>query len=665
MEVDALCEEWRLKELELTALKDKLLEFDEGEAIFASASTSSMSSDLSDFAPPEPTTPCWLLAKSVERSSSLSTFSKDRKCGCPGEFCHPINDSFFSTPGRLEQLSGLFVENESTVAVSPFSYCPDLSNSSRVESVCVSTDTMASSLSSTAELGLKSKYPVLMAPTAPSYYLGKSVQKHTTLRTIVEEEESDFDKEFSQPFLSPAPLSLIPREPRECFVVKESTVTVSPFAFLQPSGLTREEQPVSAQADVKQPASTQVNVEQPASSEAFSQANVRKPARKECQCTWHISARSEKETKKVTSKRCNCTWCIRARTEKIETKKVTSKKCNCTWCIRARTEKIEAKKVTSKKCNCTWCIRARTEKIEAKMVTSKKCYCTWCIRARTEKIEAKKVTSKKCNCTWCIRVRTEKIETKMVTSKKCNCTWCIRARTEKETKKVTSKKEYKAKTALEKSKVVEQETSSHTSIEHSASSQANVQQLASTTANIEQLVSAQANVRQPARKDCNCTWCIRTRTEKVETKKDMSRKEYRARTDLEKSKETSSVETSDEMLNSVLSTKKPSLPSRYRPTKLIWNVLSSGPETGERSRGIDRKDFTFQLQLSPTCTVVRTASHGGADRAVSLGRRVDTPTSHSSLMPPSQRGPGCRQGRKEPTRNKENKQVKRNCSSTY
>ena len=581
VEVDALCEEWRLKELELTALKDKLLEFDEGEAIFASASTSSMSSDLSDFAPPEPTTPCWLLAKSVERSSSLSTFSKDRKCGCPGEFCHPINDSFFSTPGRLEQLSGLFVENKSTVAVSPFSYCQDLSNSSRVESVCVSTDTMASSLSSTAELGLK--YPVLMAPTAPSYYLSKSVQKHMTLRTIVEEEESDFNKEFSQPFLSPALLSLIPREPRECFVVKESTVTVSPFAFLQPSGLTREEQPVSAQADIKQPVSTQVNVEQPASS----QANVKQPAGKEC----------------------NCTWCIRARTEKTETKKVTSKECNCTWCIRARTEKTETKKVTSKECNCTWCIRARTEKTE----------------------------------------------TKKVTSKECNCTWCIRARTEKETNKVTSKKEYKAKTTLEKSKVVEQP----------ASSQAIVRQLASTTANIEQLVSAQAKVRQPARKDCNCTWCIRTRTEKVETKKDMSRKEYRARTDLEKSKETSSVETSDEMLNSALSTKKPSLPSRYHPTKLIWNVLSSGPETGERSRGIDRKDFTFQLQLSPTCTVVCTASHRGADRAVSLGRRVDTPTSHSSLMPPSQRGPGRRQGRKEPTRNKENKQVKRNCSSTY
>ena len=94
-----------------------------------------------------------------------------------------------------------------------------------------------------------------MMMRAPSHYLGKSVHKHLTLRTIIEDEESDFNNEFSQPLLLPAPLSLIPHEQREYFVVMELTVTVSPFAFLQSSSSAREEQAVSAQANVEQPAS--------------------------------------------------------------------------------------------------------------------------------------------------------------------------------------------------------------------------------------------------------------------------------------------------------------------------------------------------------------------------------------------------------------------------
>ena len=191
---------------------------------------------------------------------------------------------------------------------------------------------------------------------------------------------------------------------------------------------------------------------------------------------------------------------------------------------------------------------------------------------RIETTETKKVVSKKeCNCTWCVRARTGDAE-KVVSKKECNCTWCVRARMG-DTKKVVSKKCLRAKTALEKSKEFKQPVSSQANVEQSASSQADVQLLASAPAYVDQLVSAQAN-----------------------------------------------------------KLKKHSPPNRHHPNKLIWNVMSCGPETGERSRGINRKDLTFQLQLSPTYTAVHTASHRGVDGAVSLGRRVATPTSHSSFI---------------------------------
>ena len=50
-----------------------------------------------------------------------------------------------------------------------------------------------------------------LEPKTASYFLAISVKKHTTLKTIIEDEESDFSEEFSKPLPTLISLSLFPR----------------------------------------------------------------------------------------------------------------------------------------------------------------------------------------------------------------------------------------------------------------------------------------------------------------------------------------------------------------------------------------------------------------------------------------------------------------------
>ena len=62
--------------------------------------------------------------------------------------------------------------------------------------------------SSSCEVNVPTKH---LKPTTPSFFLSKSVHRHTTLKTIAEDDVADFSDEFSKPLPSLHPFSLIPR----------------------------------------------------------------------------------------------------------------------------------------------------------------------------------------------------------------------------------------------------------------------------------------------------------------------------------------------------------------------------------------------------------------------------------------------------------------------
>ena len=309
-------EQWRTKELQLATLRNELQAFDEEELTYMysctspSISTCSSSSDLSVLALPEPslltfehgafstidlnittspsvsfmrasdvtlsveqptvkfefpelmmclapTTPSYRLAKSVLKHTTLKTIDEEVECGFAYEFGCPLpTHTPLSLMGR-EQGVEQFSPAESTIAVSPFSFMQASGQGFSGDKQSISTDLTVnakqhdqtpsveqptnehSQTPSTEQPVVRFEFPLMIrpAPTTPSYRLAKSVLKHTTLKTIDEELECDFANEFCCPLPTHAPLSLIEREQGvKQFITTELTVTISPFSFMQASG---------------------------------------------------------------------------------------------------------------------------------------------------------------------------------------------------------------------------------------------------------------------------------------------------------------------------------------------------------------------------------------------------------------------------------------------
>lgn len=85
-----------------------------------------------------------------------------------------------------------------------------------------------------------------LKPTTPSFFLSKSVHRHTTLKTIAEDEAADFSEEFSKPLPSLQPLSLIPRPRRQNGQEdKEWIKVVNPYFFKVPAISTTVDDPLA------------------------------------------------------------------------------------------------------------------------------------------------------------------------------------------------------------------------------------------------------------------------------------------------------------------------------------------------------------------------------------------------------------------------------------
>ncbi len=158
-----------------------------------------------------PTTPSWLLVKSSKQSISLKPITEDEESDFSEELSNPLPTLIpLSLLPRLQK-GTVFKPKESTSIVNPFSFHVSGYGQSIKPNL--------------QELGN-------LEPKTASYFLATSVKKHTTLKTIIEDEQSDFSEELSKPFPTLRPLSLLPRlQKGTVFKPKESTSIVNPFSF--------------------------------------------------------------------------------------------------------------------------------------------------------------------------------------------------------------------------------------------------------------------------------------------------------------------------------------------------------------------------------------------------------------------------------------------------
>ena len=166
---------------------------------------------------PAPTTPSYRLTKSVLNHTTLKSIDEEVECDFASESCRPLSTHApFSLIGR-EQGVEQFVATELPVTVSPFSFMQASGDKQFDPTVNAKQlhQQPTNEHSQTEQPVVKFEFPKLMtcpAPTTPSYRLTKSVLKHTTLKTIDEEVECDFTSESCRPLPTHAPLSLIGRE---------------------------------------------------------------------------------------------------------------------------------------------------------------------------------------------------------------------------------------------------------------------------------------------------------------------------------------------------------------------------------------------------------------------------------------------------------------------
>ena len=257
-EVNTLSQQLRNKQAELDALKDKLHSLEET----AQTRTNNVPVLRS-------TTPSWLLAKSVNLLSTLTTITEDQESEFSQEFSRPLPKLTPLSLVRRELAGRVFDATEATAVVNPFSYqalsqgvsssdnepmssSATLASSSNVNNQEV-VDTLSKQLSdkqlelailedkleqdegetTTRRLRDLSVVPLLQS-TSPSWLLVKSVKQMSTLQTITEDQVSDFSRKFCRPLTRTryTPLFLTRREQAgRLFKGYEATVVVSPYAY--------------------------------------------------------------------------------------------------------------------------------------------------------------------------------------------------------------------------------------------------------------------------------------------------------------------------------------------------------------------------------------------------------------------------------------------------
>ena len=306
-------EQWRTKELQLATLRNELQAFDEEELTYMysctspSISTCSSSSDLSVLALPEPslltfehgafstidlnittspsvsfmrasdvtlsveqptvkfefpelmmclapTTPSYRLAKSVLKHTTLKTIDEEVECGFAYEFGCPLpTHTPLSLMGR-EQGVEQFSPAESTIAVSPFSFMQASGQGFSGDKQSISTDLTVnakqhdqtpsveqptnehSQTPSTEQPVVRFEFPELMIPPAPTTPSYR-LAKSVLKHTTLKTIDEELECDFANEFCCPLPTHapLSLIGREQEFIATELTVTVNPFSFMKAS----------------------------------------------------------------------------------------------------------------------------------------------------------------------------------------------------------------------------------------------------------------------------------------------------------------------------------------------------------------------------------------------------------------------------------------------